>query len=116
MPSKDPVQRFEDILVNIERIEAYTQDLDCASFLADHKTYDAVERCLGISEAAKKLGPEAEELCPGIPWPQLRSLGNFLRHEYARIEGERLWFMVERDLEPLRVAAAGALRRLSSET
>jgi hypothetical protein len=24
--------------------------------------------------------------------------GNFLRHEYDRIEGERLWFMVERDL------------------
>jgi len=42
VPSKDPVQRFEEILVNIERIEAYTQDLDCGSFLADHKTYDAV--------------------------------------------------------------------------
>ena len=67
-----------------------------------------------ISEAASKLGHEAEQLCPEIPWPQLRGLGNFLRHEYDRIEGERLWIMVERDLEPLKLAAGEALRRLSS--
>jgi uncharacterized protein with HEPN domain len=116
VPSKDPLQRFEDILDNIGRIRNYTEGLNSQSFLADHKTYDAVERCMErISEAASKLGQDAEELCPGIPWPQLRSLGNFLRHEYDRIEGERLWIMVERDLEPLELAAAEVLRRLSSD-
>ncbi len=55
MPSKDPLQRFEDILDNIGRIEGYAEGLDSASFLADHKSYDAVERCLErISEAATK--------------------------------------------------------------
>jgi hypothetical protein len=35
--------------------------------------YDAVERCLErISEAARKLGEEAEALCPGPPWPLIR--------------------------------------------
>jgi uncharacterized protein with HEPN domain len=48
------------------------------AFLEDHRTYDAVERCLErISEAAKKLGEEAEALCLNIAWPQLRALGNF---------------------------------------
>lgn len=28
MPSSDPVQRFEDILVNIVRIEEHTADID----------------------------------------------------------------------------------------
>jgi uncharacterized protein with HEPN domain len=78
VPSSDPVQRLEDILENIIRIEKYTADMDCTSFLEDHKTYDAVERCLErISEAATKLAGAAEVMCPGIPWFAIRSLGNF---------------------------------------
>jgi len=78
VPSSDPVQRFEDILENISRIEGYTAGMDADSFVNDARTYDAVERCLErISEAAKKLGIFAEEKCPGIPWPEIRALGNF---------------------------------------
>jgi uncharacterized protein with HEPN domain len=114
VPSKDPVQRFQDIFEN-PRIEGHTAGMNAAAFLEDHKTYDVVERCLErISEASKKLGSLAEELCPEIPWPTLRALGNFLRHEYDRVEGERLWFLVERDLAPLKAAAAAALQRLGS--
>jgi predicted nucleotidyltransferase len=71
VPSKDPVQRFEDILENISRIEQFHAGMDLAGFVSDLKTYDAVERCLErISEASKKLGGVAEELCPDIPWAQ----------------------------------------------
>ncbi len=81
------------------------------------KTYDAVERCLErISEASKKLGSLAEDLCPGIPWSQQRGLGNFLRHEYDRIERDRPWFMVERDLAPLKAAVEQALQRMDGWT
>ena len=56
---------------------------------------DAVERCLErVSEAAKKLGESAEALCPGIPWPNIRGLGNVLRHEYERVEVFRIWYIV----------------------
>ena len=111
MPSKDPVQRFQDILENVSRIEVYTAGMNTEQFLED-LTYDAVERYLErISEAAKKLGDEAEVLCPGIAWPQLRALGTFLRHEYDRIEGERIWIMVERDLPLLRAAVEAAVGR-----
>lgn len=59
MPSKDPVQRFQDILENVSRIEVYTARMNAERFLEDLRTYDAVERCLErISEAAKKLGDE----------------------------------------------------------
>lgn len=82
MPSSDPIQRFTDILENIIRIEEFTVGMDVAAFVGDPKTYDAVERCLErISEAASKLGPQVEELCPGIPWSQIRAVGNRLRHE-----------------------------------
>ncbi|MGA9625292.1 MAG: HepT-like ribonuclease domain-containing protein [Bryobacteraceae bacterium] len=82
MPSEDPTQRFEDILENIVLIEKFTAGMDLAASTEDPKTINAVERCLErISEAARKLGGAAEELCPAIPWPQLRAMGNFLRHE-----------------------------------
>ena len=113
MPSKDPLQRFEDIPENVARIEQYTHDLNAAAFVQDRMTYDAVERCLErISEAANKLGAFAGENCPGVPWPEIRALGNFLRHEYDRIESERLWLVVERDLPPLKQAVLTALHEL----
>lgn len=114
MPSNSPNQRFEDIAENIRRIEVFTTGLDADDFLADLKTYDAVERCLErISEAAKKLDATADELCPEIPWPSIRGLGNLLRHEYDRIDGTRIWFLIERDLPGLRVAVERALKSLA---
>ena len=39
------------------------------------KTSNETERCLErISEAAKKLGEAAEQLCPDIPWPEVRAI------------------------------------------
>ena len=113
MPSKDPVQRFEDILENIALIEEFTRGMDHAAFLEDLKTRNATERCLErISEAAKKLSELAEELCPTVPWPNLRALGNFLRHEYDRVDPGRVWVMIEDDMGPPKAASQRALERL----
>mgnify|MGYP000926058008 CR=1 FL=1 len=113
MPSKDPIQRFIDILENVALIEEFTKGMDLASFLDDVKTRNATERCLErISEAAKKLGSLAEELCPTVSWPNLRGLGNFLRHEYDRVDPARVWVMIEDDLGPLKTASQSALESL----
>lgn len=113
MPSKDPVQRFEDILQNINLIEEFTAGMDLAAFTQDPKTSNACERCLErISEAARKLAGVAEELCPGIPWPQLRAVGNLLRHEYDSIDISRVWLMIEDDLAPLKAGVQAALNHL----
>ncbi len=116
MSSKDPIQRFEDILENTNRIEEFTAGMDRATFEEDPKTSNAVERCLErVSEAARKLGPDAERLCPGVPWPKLCALGNYLRHEYDRVEIARVWMMLEDDLPPLKVAVFAALARLKAD-
>jgi len=87
VPSKDPVQRFEDILGNIVRIEEFTAGMELATFVQGPKTSNAAERCLErISEAAKKLGAVAEELCPGIPRPGVRAVGNLLRYESGGLD------------------------------
>jgi uncharacterized protein with HEPN domain len=57
--------------------------MELNQFGADVKTIDAVERRLAkISEAAIRLGEQAEILCPGPSWPDIRGLGNWLRHQY----------------------------------
>jgi uncharacterized protein with HEPN domain len=113
VPSKDPIQRFEDILENIVRIEEFTAGMDLAAFVNDFKTTDATERCLQrISEAAKKLGSVAEELCPSAAWPEIRALGNILRHEYDRIDRGRIWLMIQDDLPELKAAVRIVLEQL----
>jgi uncharacterized protein with HEPN domain len=75
----------------------------------EHAAERRLER---ISEAARKLGGVAEELCPGVPRPQLRALGNLLRHEYDSIDIARVWLMIEDDLAPHKAGAQAALNHL----
>lgn len=87
--------------------------MDIAGLRVDSKTRDAVERCLErISEAAAKLGDEASEIVPGQPWPEIRALGNRLRHEYDRVRIERLWTIIVEELPSLCAACEDGLRRL----
>jgi uncharacterized protein with HEPN domain len=70
----------------------------------------AVERKLQIvSEAAIRLGDEAERRCPDLPWRDIRGIGNQLRHAYERIDLDTIWKAVIDDVPPLKVAVQGAL-------
>ena len=83
MPSKNVPQRLADIIEYAERVAGRSQD----AFLDDDMARDAVLRCLQcISEAAKKLDTEAEQLMPNLPWKGIRGIGNPLRHEYDSLE------------------------------
>jgi len=102
LPSSNPARRFRDIFENAEAIARYTSGMSFAAFDADAKTRDAVERCLlRISEAAPKLGDDAETLAPTEPWHGVRALGNVLRHEYDRVRSDVLWTIITEDLPRL---------------
>ena len=114
MPSSDPVQRFVDIVENIDHIEGFTRGLDAKAFADNDQVIFAVKYALMIiSEAAIRLGDAAAALRPDIPWREIRGLGNRLRHEYDTIDLARIWLMIERDLPSLKVACQGALQTLS---
>lgn len=84
--------------------------MDLDSFRFDAKTQAAVERkMLIISEAANRLKDEAEMLCPGIPWRDIRGIGNWLRHQYDRVDVETIWNTIQQDLPPLKAAVEMAL-------
>lgn len=53
----------------IASIGQFTSGMDFQAFRSDPMAIAAVERKLQIiSEAAIRLGEDAERLCPGLPW------------------------------------------------
>jgi len=87
---------------NADYVASYIDGFDEKKFLGDRKTQDAVERCLQrITEAAIKLGDEAENLIPGYPWKDVRGLGNRLRHEYDSIDAKQIWRIARDELPAL---------------
>lgn len=111
MSSKDPALPLRHILQAIERIEQHVAGMDFAAYRDDAKTADAVERNLQrISEAAIRLGDQGPLLCPEIPWADVRGIGNWLRHQYDRIEPETIWNTVKESLPPLKNCVSKALR------
>lgn len=116
VPSSDPIQRFTDIVDNIDRIEQFTQGLNAKSFAANDQVIFAVKYALVIiSEATVKLGDAAPDLRPDIPWREIRGLGNRLRHEYDTVDLARIWLVAERNLPLLKAACQDALRVLSRD-
>lgn len=115
MSFRGPAQWFKDIIQSVERIERHIEGMGFDEFREDLKTIDAVERNLQkLSEAAIRLGPQGEALCPGPPWNDIRGLGNWLRHQYDRVDLETIWHTVTVDLPPLKAAVTLALQRLSA--
>jgi uncharacterized protein with HEPN domain len=113
VPSERLRRRFEDILENVARIESFTAGHDAASFAGDEKTVFAVLHALLIvSEAARKLGREAEAHAPGQPWPAIRAIGNILRHQYDDVDPVAIWRIVSNDLPNLRAAIERVLSAL----
>jgi len=110
LPFREPTLSLRDILDGIDMIVQFVSGLDLEAFREDPKTVAAVERkLLIISEAAMRLGEDAERLCPGLPWHNIRGIGNWLRHRYDRVDVETVWNTVMDDLPPLRSGVLSAL-------
>lgn len=111
MPFSDPVLLFRDIVESICQIEGFTSGMDLRTFSEDARTVAAVERHLQkISEAAVRLGNDAERLCPGPPWRNIRGIGNWLRHQYDKVDVETVWNTVQNDLPQLRATIEEVLK------
>ena len=69
MPFRDNAAHLRDILEAIDHVEGFLTGMDFSAYKMDLKTKSAVERQMQIiTEAAKRLGDDAEALCPGPDW------------------------------------------------
>jgi uncharacterized protein with HEPN domain len=92
MPYRDWKFRISDILA------AMTYE----GFVADRKTVDAVIRnFIIIGEAAVHIPDEICLAHPGIPWPDMRAMRNFVVHEYFGMSDKIVWDTIHVDLSPL---------------
>jgi uncharacterized protein with HEPN domain len=110
LPFREPALPLRDIVEAIVSIEQFTAGMDLDAFRSDPKTVSAIERkMLLISEAAVRLSDEAERLRPGQPWRDIRGIGNWLRHQYDRVDVETLWNTIQDDLPSLKAAVLQVL-------
>jgi uncharacterized protein with HEPN domain len=111
-----PEQWLQDIVQFTERLQGHTEGMTFEAFRADIKTIDAVERNLQrISEAAIRLGADAEKFCPGPAWPDIRGLGNWLRHQYDRVDLQTIWHAATVDVPALCEAVKASLHGLENQ-
>jgi uncharacterized protein with HEPN domain len=111
LPFREPRLSLRDISDAIDMIEEFTRGMDFDAFRSDAKTSAAVERkLLVISEAAVRLGDQAPVVGPDVPWHKIRGTGNWLRHQYERVDPEIVWRTVIEDLPPLKAAVLRALK------
>ena len=54
-----------------------------------------------IGEAAGRVGPEARNQCPQIPWVQIVAMRNRLVTAYFDLDLDQVWKAVTDDLPPL---------------
>jgi uncharacterized protein with HEPN domain len=112
LPFRDEQTHLRDIPESIDHVNAFIEGFDLLAYEADRKTRSAVERELQIiTEAAIRLGPSADTICPGPDWIGFRGMGNVLRHAYHRIDNEIIWNTVHDELPPLRKAVIAALSK-----
>lgn len=115
MSFRDPALYFGDIVASVNLIDSFVGVMTFEQYRMDLKTKSAVERQLQIvTEAAIRIGDDAERLCPGLDWRGIRGMGNILRHAYDQVEDTILWDAIRVGLPPLREAAIAALAALDS--
>ena len=90
---------LEDVLMAIQRIKQHTSTVNTYSeYIKSQLIIDATERNLEIiAEAVKnavKLNPELTITNAS----KIIGLRNIINHEYYRIENDRIWVIIKKDL------------------
>jgi uncharacterized protein with HEPN domain len=103
LPFRDDTTHLRDILGAIDHIDAFLIGMTFESYQNDLKTRSAVERQMQIlTEAAIRLGDNAETIAPGADWEGFRGMGNILRHAYHRVDDQIVWNTAKDELPPMR--------------
>lgn len=106
---KDPRVYLAHILEAIQRIESYIA-AGQEAFFDQKMVQDAVIRNFEIiGEATKRLPSEFRQAHPDIPWRGMASLRDVLIHDYAGVDLNEVWRVIENELPRVKEAVVGVL-------
>jgi uncharacterized protein with HEPN domain len=107
---------LDDILEAIAGIQTAVAGKSLADYQRDWVLKHAVQRGIEIiSEASRALPEDIRALRPEIPWPQVRTIGNVLRHEYHGLADNIIWGVVVDELPALKAAIQALSERFGDE-
>jgi len=90
--TRNPRARLEHVLFHIRGVEDTIAGISYETFRSVYYMERTVERAVAIvSEAVKALPVELLDKYPNEEWQKIISIGNFIRHEYERIDPEVMW-------------------------
>jgi len=93
---------LDDMIHFAERVVAYSNGLDQATFVASGLNYDATLRNLElIGEAATHVPDAVRAANTGIPWRLVIATRNRLIHGYLGIDNDTLWSIIRTDIPAL---------------
>jgi uncharacterized protein with HEPN domain len=102
MRKTDPRPWLHDILEAIAGVRAAVSGMSLDEYRASWTSRRAAERAIEIiSEATRHLPARLRASEPDVPWREIASIGNVLRHAYHRVDDEVIYVIVTRQLEPL---------------
>ena len=93
---------LHDMLTSINRIKDYTQDLEYDNFTKNQLIIDAVLRNLEIiGEAVNSIDEKIKFKYSNILWRDIKDFRNVVAHKYFSINLERIWDILENELDIL---------------
>ncbi len=91
-----------DIALAAKKAIKYVNSVSREQFFQNDILQDAVARQLEIiGEAAGKISLETKNANPKIPWLEMVGMRNRLIHEYFRIDLEKVWETLLKDIPGL---------------
>ncbi len=91
-----------DMLLASRKILQFTKDTTLEQFRTDEMMQHAIMRLIQIiGEAARKISTQFTESHPEIPWKGIIGMRHRLIHEYFRVNPDKVWEVVEKDIPVL---------------
>jgi uncharacterized protein with HEPN domain len=91
-----------DILESAKIAISYLEKTPFEDFVSSIQIQDAVIRRLEmIGEASSRISMELQKTHSDLPWEKMKSMRNFLIHEYDDIDFKIVWDTVKNNLPPL---------------
>ena len=108
--------RLTDMLDAIDEIGGMVGQSDLGAYQQDVMMRRAVERCVEIiSEASRFIPTELTDLHPSTAWPEIRGIGNKLRHDYQRVSDYLMWTVATKSISELRPVVIDLIARIDDD-